>query len=154
MTIRKFRSEDLSQILAMTRECWDGVSYDQVWEKTFGKGDKNWWEYKADSLKKFIQAHPEWVLVAEEDGTILGYATYSINRERKIGEVLNNAVHPKHRGKGVGGALHRRVLEELKKEGMKFAHLVTSSLTPSAVKMYESAGFKLIYHTLHYAKKL
>ena len=154
MIIRKFKKEDLKEILEMTEQTWDGFSFDQVLEQKFGRKGKSWWERKADSLKEFIETHPEWVFVAEEEGKIVGYATYSLNREREIGEVLSNAVHPHCRGKGIGGTLHRKVLEELRREGMQAVSLVTSEKHIPAIKMYESAGFKEIWHSTYYAKKL
>ena len=154
MIIRKFKKEDMKVILQMTKEAWDNSSFDQVVEKKFGKRGKNWWECKSRSVKEFIDKHPDWVLVAEENSKIVGYASYSLDNERKVGDVLNNAVHPNWRGRGIGKTLHYKVLEELEKEGMEIALLVTSQDNVPARRMYEAAGFEQLWCSLHYGKKL
>ena len=154
MIIRKFKKKDLEAILQMTKEAWDKSSLDQAVEGKFGKREKNWWECKSQSVKEFIDKHPNWLLVAEENCKIVGYASYSLDNERKVGNVLNNAVHPYWRGRGIGKTLHHKVLEELKKEGMEIALLVTSQDNVPARRMYESAGFEQLWCSLHYGKKL
>ncbi|HIE13653.1 TPA: GNAT family N-acetyltransferase [Candidatus Bathyarchaeota archaeon] len=152
--IRRFKKSDLQKILDMTKECWNGFSFDQKIEKIFGRRGKAWWELKRDSIKGFLESHPEWCFVAEIEGNVVGYATYSIDETRKVGHVLNNAVHPQWRGKGIGSALHERVLEKLKNQGMEVAILVTSVQNVPARRMYESHGFKVVWEALYYARSL
>jgi len=154
VNIRRFKIKDMDAVLDMTKECWSGFSFDQKIESLFGRRGRAWWEIKRESIKAFLEAHPEWCFVAEINGEIVGYATYSVDRDRKVGHVLNNAVHPKWRGRGVGSALHERVLEELRNEGMDIAILVTSVHNVPARRMYESHGFKVVWEALYYAKSL
>jgi ribosomal protein S18 acetylase RimI-like enzyme len=154
MEIRKFKKEDARQILAMTEDCWNGYAFAQVLEERFGIRPKRWYEYKAAEIEEFINAHPDWIFVAEEDGRTIGYATYIIFREREIGEVGNNAVHPDYRGRGIGSKLHRAVLDELKREGMKGVFVITTRKHIPARKMYESAGFEESWHQIFYVREL
>jgi len=101
-----------------------------------------------------MEKHPKWVFVAQEEKKVVGYATYSLDKERKIGHVLNNAVHRNWRGRGIGKELHEKVLEELKKEGIKSAVLTTFEDNIPARKMYESKGFEELVYSIHYGKKL
>ncbi|KYH40190.1 MAG: hypothetical protein AYL32_013070 [Candidatus Bathyarchaeota archaeon B26-2] len=152
--IRRFKREDFEAILGMTESCWRGASFNQRIEELFGLRGKPWWELKRDSIKGFLERHPDWVFVAEVDGKVVGYATYSLDRTQRVGHVLNNAVHPDWRRKGIGRALHRRVLEELKREGMEVALLVTAVHNVPARRIYESHGFEVVWEALYYAKRL
>jgi len=76
-------------------------------------------------------------LVAKEDGKVVGY----IGIERILDEVhiINMAVHPDYRGKGIGKRLMQHVLND---EEVFFLEVRVSNET--AQKVYERFGFKVI----------
>ncbi|MFA6431351.1 MAG: ribosomal protein S18-alanine N-acetyltransferase [Candidatus Margulisiibacteriota bacterium] len=76
-------------------------------------------------------------LVAKEAGTIIGY----IGHEKILDEihVINMAVHPDHRCKGVGAKLMERILN---KKDTFFLEVRVSNLP--AIKLYEKYGFARI----------
>lgn len=83
------------------------------------------------------------VFVACRDGQPVGFAAVSLDHDRKLGEIGLNAVDPAHAGRGIGTALYRRALEEMKAAGMQVATVGTGG-DPShapARRAYEKAGF-------------
>ena len=77
-------------------------------------------------------------LVAVEDGSLCGY----IGSQSVMGEsdMMNVAVHPDHRRKGVGEMLVLALCEELSKENASLALEVRASNAP-AIALYEKLGF-------------
>ena len=77
-------------------------------------------------------------LVAVEDGDLCGY----IGSQSVMGEsdMMNVAVHPDHRRKGVGEMLVLALCEALSGENTSLALEVRSSNTP-AIALYEKLGF-------------
>jgi len=78
-------------------------------------------------------------LVAEEDGVVLGY----IGSQTVLGEsdILNLAVHPDHRRKGIGRQLTLSLCDALRKNGSYCITLEVRVSNESAKALYESLGF-------------
>jgi len=155
MQIRKEREADISEIVSLTQMSWEGATIAELLEKKYGIIEgKKWYEYKGKEIENFCKNNLNKVLVAEEDNKIVGYATYYLDKDRKVGTVGNNAVHPDFRGRGIGSALHKSVLEELKKADMKIAVVSTLEVDKPAQHIYEKHGFKELARTIHYSQKL
>ena len=77
-------------------------------------------------------------LVAVEDGDLIGY----IGSQSVMGEsdMMNVAVHPDHRRKGLGEMLVLAVCDALSGEHTRLALEVRSSNAP-AISLYEKLGF-------------
>jgi ribosomal protein S18 acetylase RimI-like enzyme len=83
------------------------------------------------------------VVVAERDGRVVGFAAFSMDAARRVGEIGLNAVHPDHAGQGVGTAMYRHVLARMREGGMAVASVGTGG-DPShapARRAYAKAGF-------------
>lgn len=83
------------------------------------------------------------ILVAEVGETVVGFASYSFNREKKSGELGLNAVHPKYQRKGIATKMYRHTLKKMKAEGIRVVHVGTGG-DPShlpARRAYEKCGF-------------
>jgi putative acetyltransferase len=86
-------------------------------------------------------------LVATIDGSIAGYAellTYSdLPRHRHAGEINMIASHPAHRGKGVGEALMRAMLDLADNWlGLRRVGLTVWADNTRALRLYEEFDFK------------
>ncbi|MCC7541515.1 MAG: GNAT family N-acetyltransferase [Deltaproteobacteria bacterium] len=87
--------------------------------------------------------HP--VLVEEHDGVVRGWASLSRWSERcaydRMAEV-SLYVHADHRGKGIGRALLRALIDHGRASGLKvlLARIVTDN--PASVRLHENAGFR------------
>ena len=79
---------------------------------------------------------------AKEDGVLAGYAGFWLLQDEM--NIVNVAVHPEQRKKGVGKALLKHILAEGVREGAKIATLDVREGNVAARKLYESAGFIMI----------
>ena len=83
------------------------------------------------------------VFVAEHDGTLAGFVTYSLDEKAKVGEIGLNAVHPDFGGRGIGTRLVDFAVAQMREAGMLVASVGTGgddSHAP-ARRAYAKAGF-------------
>ena len=115
---------------------------DSIYERAQAPDD----EAQRALLTSLVQPDSGWdVYVAEMAGTIVGFVAIQMNRERQVGEIGLNAVHPDHAGRGIGTAMYEFALASMKEEGMRVATVATGgdpSHTP-ARRAYKKAGFAL-----------
>ncbi len=157
--IRAFRAEDGPRIEEIAALAWTPIyrHFAELQEAALGEVARpSSLEQKRQQVHRFHQEHPEWILVAESEGQIVGFLTYTLDRERAIGVIGNNAVDPAFHGRGVGSAQYRAALDLFRHEGMRFATLITGlddSHAP-ARRAYERVGFVQVLPSVEYMMKL
>ena len=113
---------------------------------------------KARQIAAAFATHPDWILVAcaPETGQVVGFCTFRLDAERKVGEIGNNAVDPAWRGRGIAGALYDRVLNRLRQEGMTVARVTTGldDAHAPARAAYKKIGFERGTQNVTYYRKL
>ena len=156
LLIRKAKPEDVDVILQITAEAFKDYTVYHLLKKRHGVkfGGRSWSEWKKRELKNFCESSLDRVYVAELNGRVVGYMTYTLDRERRIGEVCNNAVSPRYQRRGIATSLLRRVLETFRQEGMKFAYVKTLEHDMPARRLYEKIGFKELCRSIHYSMRL
>lgn len=83
------------------------------------------------------------VFVALIEGRAVGFCDLSLDEAKRVGTLGLNAVHPDEANEGIGTALYRHVVEEMRKAGMEVAIVDTggdASHAP-ARRAYAKAGF-------------
>lgn len=63
--------------------------------------------------------------------------------EEQTGHIMNIAVDPVHRGKGVGSALLRAAMDHLRRMDASCAELEVRTDNASAIRLYERYGFQI-----------
>jgi ribosomal protein S18 acetylase RimI-like enzyme len=58
------------------------------------------------------------VFLALIDNDVVGFVSFSLSAEKRIGEIGLNAVHPDHAGRGVGTALYDFAIDQMRRSGM------------------------------------
>jgi ribosomal protein S18 acetylase RimI-like enzyme len=88
------------------------------------------------------------VLVAEEDGDVIGY-TYAglegrdyMSLRGPAGVLYDILVDPPHRGRGIGRLLLEATLETLERSGAKQIVLSTAERNETAQRLFTRAGFR------------
>ena len=78
-------------------------------------------------------------LIAVVDGKVAGYiGSQSVPPEA---DVMNVAVYPQYRGRGMGEQLMRRLREDLREQGMESLTLEVRAGNTPAIRLYEKLGF-------------
>jgi ribosomal-protein-alanine N-acetyltransferase len=96
---------------------------------------------------------PETFLVAEENGTVIGYIMCRIETGlpnfkligiTKKGHVISIAVLPQHQHQGVGYALMQKAMEAMMRYKAKECFLEVRASNTPAVNLYKKMGFEII----------
>jgi ribosomal protein S18 acetylase RimI-like enzyme len=111
---------------------------------------------KGEQVRRHCEAHPDCVLVCEEEGRIVGFVTFRLDEDRGIGEIGNNARDPECSAKGVGQQMYAAVLQLFRERGMRFAKVVTGldDAHAPARRAYERAGFDIHHEDVKYFMEL
>lgn len=137
-TLRPFESSDLEQVLHINRVCLP-ENYTSL--------------FFLDLHKQF----PETFLVAEDNGTVIGYImcrietglpNFKIIGIMKKGHVISIAVLPQHQRQGVGLALIQEAMNAMLRYKAKECVLEVRASNTAAVNLYKKLGFE-IKRTLH-----
>ncbi len=106
-----------------------------------------------DILKDF----PNTFLLAEGGGKVVGYIMcrieYGLSMTKRFGlakkgHIISIAVLEEFRSQGIGSALIKEALEEVRKSSGKECYLEVRTTNKGAIELYEKLGFK-ISSTLH-----
>jgi len=125
MRIRRAHPDDLPSILriekrSFARDAWDRELF----------------------LGYFAHPKQSLFLTATLDGSVAGYVIAVHGRTRA--EVDSIAVAPRRRGRGVAGALLRRVIYLLRKRGFNTVSLNVRIENKPAIKLYRKLGFQRV----------
>ena len=135
MQIREFRDDDWDAFWPTFRditEAGETFPYDPAW---------------TSSQAKDVWTSPGHVVVAEEDGAVLGSASMGTNRPGRGAHVATASfmVNPDARGRGVGRALGEYAVEWARRGGyaaMQFNAVVETN--EPAVHLWQAIGFDII----------
>ncbi len=118
--IRKFTDKDMDEVYSIARSSlstdYDLSLYISIWEL---------W--------------PDWFLVAEENGKVLGFLAGMT--EEYGARILMIAVKKKHRGKGIGKALMKDFINRCNARGIRTISLEVRKSNLGAIEFYKSLGF-------------
>ncbi|MEM1586356.1 MAG: ribosomal protein S18-alanine N-acetyltransferase [Candidatus Bathyarchaeia archaeon] len=130
-TLRRFREEDLEQVIYINRTCLPE-------------------NYSAYFFMELYSNYPETFIVAEVGKKIVGYVMCRIETSflgfslTKRGHVISIAVLPGYRRKGVGEALLREALQAMDKYyGVKECYLEVRVSNTPAINLYKKLGFEI-----------
>jgi len=117
-TLRIMTPDDLAQVFAIEQ-----VSHPSPWPM---KG-----------LQESLQNHVAYVL--EQDGAVIGFAF--VQRILDEAHLLDIAIAPSHRGKGLGRELLRQLMDEVLVSGVTIWFLEVRVSNVTAISLYQSLGY-------------
>ncbi|MFQ5925178.1 MAG: GNAT family N-acetyltransferase [Dehalococcoidia bacterium] len=133
VSIRNFRPRDLSAYVQLVNEI------DRV--DRLGKATSL--EHMKERLGQPGYHPEEDLFFAEQDGVLVGYA--DISPELEIGRViLDGAVHPHYRHRGVDKRLLESALEQSRAMGAKLVHLALPGQSKDIQRLVQERGFRLV----------
>ena len=91
----------------------------------------------------FESALKDIFLVLEIEREIIGYLITCVCHDLEKAVILRIAVHPDHRGEGVGKRLIRKCLDVLVEKDIGVVELDVELVSRGAIKLYEKFGFKI-----------
>jgi ribosomal protein S18 acetylase RimI-like enzyme len=157
--IRPYKQDDLEVVADIGNRAWCDIY--RMFRETYGDelfavmvpDEKT---SKGEQVRSFCRHHPEWIFVCEEKERIVGFVTFRLDEEKKIGEIGNNAVDPECSLKGLGQQMYSAVLAHFKQRGMHFAKVQTGqdAAHAPARRAYERAGFDIAHKDVTYFRKL
>ncbi|MSP11348.1 MAG: GNAT family N-acetyltransferase [Chloroflexi bacterium] len=151
ITLRRYRPDDMGAIEHVTRTSWAGVTIHHLIEARHGPiGGMDWAMHKWQEVRSQCLATPDQMWVAEFAGQIVGYATYHLRAQGKVGVVDNNAVLPEYRGQGIGRTLIKQIVDDLLEAKVEILQVMTMEQDFPARHIYEAVGFQEIARTIHY----
>ncbi len=98
--------------------------------------------YPRHYLKILLRMAPQYFLVAEENGKVVGYIS-GVARISKIGHIVSIAVDPDYRRRGIGNLLIEALLKKFKNDKMKKVRLEVRVSNKPAINLYVKIGFKI-----------
>ena len=107
----------------------------------FHKNDKQSWLYRSFAPRKLIQNSKALdILIASLDSEIIGFISSS-NSLFGVAYIPTVAVDPAHQRSGIGKKILNQKLAVLKKQGMRKAWLLVTSINLPAITFYLKEGF-------------
>ena len=101
-----------------------------------------------------LAAHP--YLVAELDGTVVGYAYAHELRERgayRWNSELSVYLSPTAQGHGLGAVLYRTLIDLCAAQGIKAVYGIVTSPNEPSRRLHENLGFEVMGHQRHAGSK-
>lgn len=153
--IRPFAPADLEAVVEIANLGWREIY--RMFRRTYGDElfalvvpDEA--TCKGEQVRGQCQRSPEGVLVAEQDGRVVGFATFRMDPQAGAGEIGNNAVHPDVKGKGVAQQLYAAILDRCRAAGLRYARVHTGldEAHGPARRAYERAGFGIRHEEVTY----
>ncbi len=147
MRIRGFQETDLPQLIDLTIESFRPL-FERHLPEAIGPEvlahDHGDWEndYRHEVPTLHDPEHDRFVILAEDEGRIVGYVGWNI-AESGSGRLEMVAVHPDARRRGIGRALCRDALDQLRDREVSVVHIGTGgdAFHAPARRLYESLGF-------------
>ena len=148
MRIEPARPEDSARCQVIAVAAWERIHAERrrlLGEALYERLTGDWRGTKAGHVARHFEQHVDWVLVArdEEQGEIVGFVTFRLDREKLMGTIGNNAVDPARQGQGIATAMYRSTLERFRAEGMRVACVETGldEGHAPALATYRKVGF-------------
>lgn len=144
-TIRSFTSDDTDAIVDFSLRAWEPV-FDSMAnvvgpELFVHLFTADWRQYQAADIRRALSTYD--VSVAEVGNSVAGFVAIALPEGEGHGEIYMIAVDPDHQAKGVGSALTRYAVEQIRAAGRKLVVVETGGDPGHAParSTYENAGF-------------
>jgi GNAT superfamily N-acetyltransferase len=138
--LREFQPADVDPISRLHAQSWAtayrGILLDSYLNNDVATERKNYWQTKVTQLTP-----KDFIIVAEQNGNIIGFAAVMDEPELQYDALLDNLhVHPDLKGQGIGGKLMKAVATKLKATGRNSFYLWVLHGNNAAAEFYKTKG--------------
>lgn len=123
VTIRAMWPADIPDVMRIERQ-----SFGMPWEES--------------TFRALMRRPSASLLTAESDGTVVGFSVLWFAADE--GELGDLAVDPEYRGRGIGGTLLARSIDEARLRGSRSLYLEVRESNDGARALYEKVGFEVV----------
>jgi ribosomal protein S18 acetylase RimI-like enzyme len=144
MTIRPLRATEVDRLIVLWKEFMNDPS---AIDQAIPTHDENV-RRETESLNKLIQEDPKQVLVADEDGDLIGYLIFlrqaktPLQMRHSHSFITDLYVRPSYRRRGIGMKLLQACFDDVQSSGTAHVRLAVWSKNESAIRLYRQVGFK------------
>lgn len=145
--LRSFVDEDIDDIVELSLLAWAPAfrSFREILgPRIYTVLHPDWRKSQKEGVESVCTDKEQYnTLVADCEGNVVGFLSYTLKTDDAIGEVQLLAVHPQYQNAGIGTALNQRALKEMKAAGMKMAVVEACGdhTHAPARRSYEKAGY-------------
>jgi ribosomal protein S18 acetylase RimI-like enzyme len=159
VVVRELGPDDVELIVEIALAAWEPIFRyyrQEMGEELFHALHPDWQVEKARQVEgACLPGSGARVCVAEQEGQVVGFATYYANRSG-VGEIGNNAVLPERQGQGIGTQMYGYVMAQLRALGMRYVQVSTGGDPAHAPARgaYRKAGFQIALPGVDYYREL
>ena len=107
-----------------------------------------------DQLKCWVRRDEDVLLVAMEEGHVIGFALSTLHRPTGKATWENLYVVPNSRGKGVGIALGNEMVKQLDQRGATYIYFLVRAENVDEVEYFEKRGFEKGFNFVWFGKSV
>lgn len=155
VVLRAYRDSDRTILTEIMVEAFEGVSIDQGIENEFGLLNGRDWKWrKARHFDDDVRRDRDGIIVAEQDGRVLGFISTWIEHDTGIGHIPNISLVPDCRGQGIGRKLIQAAFDRFREHGLTHSKIETLACNPIGNHLYPSCGFREVSRQVHFVAEL
>jgi ribosomal protein S18 acetylase RimI-like enzyme len=148
-SIREYESDDEDPVVAFALRAWapvfdslEHVLGGEIFAQLHGRGS-GWRSYQENAVRGTLADSSMHTLVADADGTVVGFVSARLTEDRRLGEIFMLAVDPDHQGGGIGTELTASATEWLRASGATVAFVETGGDAGHAParRVYEKSSY-------------
>ena len=136
--IRTMHLEDIPQVQNVAKKSWNATYKGIIPLEIQGKFLKA--AYNDERMKQRLER--SFLFVAEESGSVVGFANFSPVNEEGEAELGAIYLYPEYQGKGIGSALLQQGMNEL--DGIKEIYINVEKDNPIGKRFYDAKGFQVL----------
>ena len=130
MNIRNMTLEDLPAVISIGNDAPELAVSDV---------SRFWSEHR---LHGWIEAHQDILLVAEEDGEVVGFQLTQLHLPSKVGYLSDLVVKKSARGQGIGAALTEETVKRMTTMGLTYIYALTQEMNDKIQGLLKKEGFE------------
>jgi len=154
--IRRPTESDIAAALDIAEIAWQPIYAgfrEALGDEIYFAYYPDWCTTKRSHIERLM--HSEHSYVTVENGRVIGFCSFTVSPETKTGTVMDNAVLPDCRGRGIGVMQNEFVFSQMRSLGIAYVcvHTGLDDAHAPARRAYEHAGFDhSIPQTVYYKK--